>query len=131
MATTLIKPVLEQLLPALGQGRLPVGRQRGGSLLPVCGPLMELAEIQQLSSHLPTSPETWEAVRPPSTGSTCSLRMLPKDPLRENRCLTWKRVQLQIMLCAGCRNLGSFAAGSPFGAGTVLLGTGPQSAIVP
>lgn len=45
LATTLIKTVLEQLLPALGWGRLPAGRQRGGLLLPFCGPLMELAEI--------------------------------------------------------------------------------------
>lgn len=129
---TLIKPVLEQLLPALGWGRLPAGgRQHGGLLFPVCGPLMEPAEIQQLPSPLPTSPKTGEAVRWLITGFVHSLHTLPKEPQRENKCLAWKRVQLQITLPAGCRNLGSFVAGSPSGAEPVLLGTGWQSLVVP
>lgn len=131
LATTLIKTVLEQLLPALGRGRLPAGKQHGGSLLPVCGPLMDPAGIQRLPSHSPTSPETGEAARRLSTGSMRSPRTLPKEPQRENKCLSWKRVQLQITLCAGCRNLGSFAAGSLSRAGMVLLGTSPQCATVP
>lgn len=55
MVSTLIKPVLEQLLPALGQGRLPAGRQHKGELLPVCIPLMEPAETQKLDSYSPTT----------------------------------------------------------------------------
>lgn len=129
---TLIKPVLEQLLPARGWGRLPAGgRQHGGLLFPVCGPLMEPAEIQQLPSPLPTSPKTGEAVRWLITGFVHSLHTLSKEPQRENKCLARKRVQLQITLPAGCRNLGSFVVGSPSGAEPVLLGTGRQSLVVP